>query len=139
MWPAVRRILHVPQPPPRQPYITLAPRRMAVSTVSSGPHAMVWPVGVSVIVNTLVWPLIPLCVDAQERLVQLLRVVEDGWSDLVLRPANGPAVRIHLIRRVPSERLEAIAGRIEEVDCRPACDPVAPRPVVDPRLVHRQD
>ncbi len=51
IWPEVRRILHVPQPPPRQPNITLAPDlRIAASTVSSGPQATVPPTGLSVIV-----------------------------------------------------------------------------------------
>jgi len=51
IWPEVRRILHVPQPPPRQPNMTLAPDlRIAASTLSSGPHTMVPPTGLSVIV-----------------------------------------------------------------------------------------
>jgi hypothetical protein len=51
IWPEVRRILHVPHPPPRQPNVTLAPDlRIAASTLSSGPHAMVPPTGLSVIV-----------------------------------------------------------------------------------------
>src|SRR5439155_3266961 len=51
--PEMRRILHVPQPPPRQPKTTLAPDlRIAASTLSSAPHATTTPTGSSVIVYT---------------------------------------------------------------------------------------
>src|SRR6266568_2895317 len=119
------RILHVPQPPPRQPNMTLAPdRRIAVSTISSSPHMRVSPTGLSVILCTRprspaarsgrprsAAPRDGLCVDAQERLVQLLRIVEDGGPDLVLRPSDRSTIRIHLVRGVPSECLQAIPGR----------------------------
>src|SRR4029450_6443849 len=41
-----------------------------------------------------------LRVDAQERLVELLRVVEDRRPDLLLGPLDRATVRIHLIRGV---------------------------------------
>ncbi len=118
-WPAIARILQVPHPPPRQPKATLAPDpRMAASTVSSGRHERVSPTGLSVIVYTRPGRLgvsglrVTECrggpflrVDAQEGLVQLLRMVENGGPDLILRPPDGAAVRIHLVRGVPPEGL----------------------------------
>src|SRR5215467_3402888 len=119
--PAITRILHVPQPPPRQPNVTLAPEpRIAASTVSSAWHETMAPIGLKVIVymrlaGSRLHSVSPrtavptLRVDAQKRLVQLLRIVEDGRADLVLRPPDSPTVRIHLIRGVPAEGLQAIA------------------------------
>src|SRR4030095_1369459 len=89
-WPEITRILHVPQPPPRQPYLTLAPDpRIAASTVSSGRHGTVSPTGLSVIAYTrprqleVSWLWFSLTavaanflrINAQECLVQLLRII----------------------------------------------------------------
>src|SRR5215471_17753726 len=48
--PEITRILHVPQPPPRQPNVTLAPEpSIAASTVSSAWHETMAPIGLNVI------------------------------------------------------------------------------------------
>src|SRR5262244_873590 len=60
------------------------------------------------------------CVGAQERLVELLRVIEHRRADAIRGPLDGPAIRVHLVGGVAAERLEAIAGRVEEVDGRSA-------------------
>src|SRR4029453_19144250 len=68
------------------------------------------------------------CVDAEECLVQLLRIVEDGRSNLVRRPLGRAAVRILRVGGVTAEGLEPIAGRIEEVDRRAPRDPMTAGP-----------
>jgi hypothetical protein len=48
--PEIKRILHVPQPPPRQPKTTFAPDlKIALNTVSSRRHTTVSPIGLNVI------------------------------------------------------------------------------------------
>src|SRR6266849_1075825 len=80
-----------------------------------------------------------LCVNLQKRLVELLRVVEDGRPYLIGRPFDRAAVGVHLVGGVAAKRLKPIAGRIEEVNRGAPRDPMSPGPVVDPRLVHRED
>ena len=78
--PEITRILQVPQPPPRQPKTTFAPDlRMALNTVSSPRHTTVSPIGLNVIVYNPAsgrlhssGPRYDLCINTQERLVQLL-------------------------------------------------------------------
>ena len=49
--PETKRILQVPQPPPRHPKTTFAPdRKIALNTVSSRRHTTVFPIGLKVIV-----------------------------------------------------------------------------------------
>src|SRR5215470_18585379 len=83
------------------------------------------------------WPW--LCVDAQEGLVELLRIVKDGWAHLVGRPLDRSAVGVHLVGGVPAKRFEPVAGRIEEINRCAACDAMTPGAVIDARLVHRED
>src|SRR4029450_10041453 len=78
-----------------------------------------------------------LCVDAQKRLIQLLRIVEDGRSNLGRRPLDRAAVRVHLIGGVAAEGLEPVTRGIEEV-ARPAPrDPMTAGTIAAPRRVHR--
>src|SRR2546428_6959781 len=53
-------------------------------------------------------------VHLQERLVQLLRIVEDGWPDLIGRPLDGAAVRVHLVGRVAAEGFETVPRGVED-------------------------
>src|SRR5437867_13401851 len=76
-----------------------------------------------------------LGVHLQERLVQLLRIVEDGWPDLIGRPLDGAAVRVHLVGRVAAKGFETVPRGVEEIDRGSPGDPVPTRAVVDPRLM----